>query len=222
MSQIKRFTTADGSHSLRIDSLDETYHSHNGAIQESQHVFIDEGLVKYVSDKDHIRIFEMGFGTGLNALLTWKTAIALSKKVLYYSIEKYPLNYNDIKDFNYSDMLDMSPEKFNRLHHAAWEVETKMDRYFTLLKMEMDLDRVQLSQEFDLVFYDAFGPRVQPNMWTREKLKVVYDALKVGGVLVTFCAQGQFRRNLKALGFHWESLPGPPGKREMTRAVKRS
>lgn len=86
----------------------------------------------------------------------------------------------------------------------------------------MDLDRVQLSQEFDLVFYDAFGPRVQPNMWTREKLKVVYDALKVGGVLVTFCAQGQFRRNLKALGFHWESLPGPPGKREMTRAVKRS
>lgn len=222
MSQIKRFTTADGSHSLRNDLLDETYHSHHGAIQESQHVFIDEGLVKCISQKEHIRIFEMGFGTGLNALLSWRTARALSKKVLYHSIEKYPVSPDLSATLNYSELLGLPKGLFRQLHQSEWGVQVEIDQNFTLLKQEMDLDMVQVSEEFDLVFYDAFGPRVQPNMWTIEKLRVVCDALRKGGVLVTYCAQGQFRRNLKELGFDWDSLPGPPGKREMTRAVKQT
>lgn len=199
--------------------MNETYHSSHGAIQESRHVFIQEGLLNLEQANKPIRIFEVGFGTGLNALLTWQTAIEQQLWIEYYSIEKYPLSVEVISGLNYGEKLQ-AEEKFRQLHEVKWNAPIQLDEQMKLTKSELDLDDIRFESEFDLVYYDAFGPRVQPNMWTKEKLKIISRALKPGGKLVTYCAQGQFRRNLKEIGLEWHSVPGPPGKREMTIAFK--
>lgn len=219
MLSTKRIETADGSHSLWIPGLDETYHSRHGAIQESEHVFIANGLARFKENPSHVKVLEVGFGTGLNALLAFRYGRENRMKVSYTTIEKYPLSQHEWQSLNYGSMLDDSTV-FNALHEAAWNKQIALSEGFSLRKIKMDLDAVKLSASFDIVFYDAFGPRVQPNMWTVEKLSCATRNLSPGGILATYCAQGQFRRNLTALGMRWEALPGPPGKREMTMAQK--
>lgn len=215
----ERIRTADGSDSLRVKSLNETYHSSHGAIQESKHVFIQEGLMSLERVEVPFRIFEVGFGTGLNAVLTWQAATEHDLQVEYYSIEKYPLSKEITEGLNYGEILN-AEDKFRQLHQAEWNVPIQMDENFLLTKVKSDLDEIEFESAFDLVYFDAFGPQVQPNMWIVEKLKIVGRALKPGGKMVTYCAQGQFRRNLIGIGLEWRSAPGPPGKREMTIAYK--
>jgi tRNA U34 5-methylaminomethyl-2-thiouridine-forming methyltransferase MnmC len=221
MSNHQLIITADGSGSLYIPSLDETYHSRHGAIQESNHVFIEKGLRPLLENSQELFVFEVGFGTGLNALLTLMTAENTGVKVLYRSIEKYPLSIAQALELNYAEGVDPRfAYYFKSLHEAPWQQWVSISPYFTLYKDEVDLDDVSIVGEADVVYYDAFGPRVQPNMWNIQKLKVACDTLKHFGVFVTYCAQGQFKRVLKELGMEVMGLPGPPGKREMTKAIK--
>jgi len=222
MSNHQIIETADGSHSLYLPELDETYHSRHGAIQESMHVFIEHGLQPLLQTKKEINVLEIGFGTGLNAVLSLMAVQVLDTKLDYYSIEKYPLAVNMAMQLNYTDSIgNASFDFFSKIHLAEWQSQQQITPNFSIYKDACDLDDLKLIEWADLVFYDAFGPRVQPNMWNSQKLSLVHRAMKTGGVFVTYCAQGQFKRVLKELGFEVEGLPGPPGKREMTRAIKR-
>ena len=212
--------TSDGSSTIRIEEMDETYHSIHGALNEAIHVFISNGLDHV--DKAHIRVFEMGFGTGFNALLAYSFAERSKRKVSYHSIEAFPIEEKLVKELNYVELLGEEYNKpFLAMHAARWnEVEAVSD-FFLLKKIHSKIEFFELERgAYDIIFYDAFGPRVQGYLWTTEVLKKMYDGLSENGVLVTYCAQGQFKRNLKNVGFKVESLPGPPGKREMTRAYK--
>ena len=218
----KIIVTQDNSKTLLNSELNETYHSTNGAFKEAIHVFINTGI-NYFDQKKALKIFEMGFGTGLNALLTLNFAIENKIHIDYISIEKHPLSIYLVNELNYPQLIDneKSTELYNALHTSPWMIQNKIHPLFQLTKIEGDLnEQLPLIEKCDLVFYDAFGPRVQPHLSTVESLKIMYDLLLPGGILVTYCAQGQFKRNLKELGFIVENLPGPPGKREMTRAIK--
>lgn len=221
MSKHKLIETADGSHSLYISSLDETYHSRHGAIQESNHVFIEQGLKPLLEIGQELFVFEVGFGTGLNALLSLITAEKADVKVHYYSIEKYPLSIPQALELNYAASIDPKFARyFQVMQQAPWQQWVSISPNFEIFKDETDIDDISISGMADVVYYDAFGPRVQPNMWNIQKLKIACDTLKPTGVFVTYCAQGQFKRVLKQLGMKVVSLPGPPGKREMTKAIK--
>lgn len=216
----KIIVTGDNSKTLLIPSIDETYHSTHGAINEANHVFIDAGL-KFVSEsKKQLNILEMGFGTGLNTLLT---AINAEIHTHYLSIEKFPLSNELVFALDYPKLLanDNSDQLFESIHTCPWEKWTPINELFELKKMSTGIEELNLpDQSIDLIFYDAFGPRVQPELWSDKITAQIYSWLRENGVLVTYCAQGQFKRNLKNVGFDVETLPGPPGKREMTRAIK--
>ena len=217
--QVKRISTEDGSDSLYVPELDETYHSIHGAIQESVHVFIQNGFKHYLDSQrpDQIAILEFGFGTGLNALLTLQaTKMA---QVAYTSLEKYPVNQALAKELNYGKALGME-EAFEQLIACPWEKWYDLTDAFKLMKREIDFVDFEPEGHFDLVYFDAFAPSKQPELWTPEILKKCYEALRPQGVFVTYSAKGQLRRNLQNLGFQVERLPGPPGKFEMVRAVK--
>lgn len=199
--------------------MDEHYHSIHGAIQESQHVFIDAGL-KYFK-RDPVKIFEVGFGTGLNAFLTCLEAINSKKTVIYHSIELFPLDIQLALKLNYPEQIfKESRTIFEKLHSTVWNTEEKITGNFSLLKIKADLTTFTFDKGYDLVFYDAFGPDKQPEVWGINILKKVYNALNKRGILTTYCAKGIVKRNLMQVGFEIESLPGPPGKREMIRATK--
>lgn len=224
-------TTADGSHSLYVKDLDEHYHSIHGAIQEAQHVFIKTGIQHLVSQNySNISILEIGFGTGLNTLLSYLEAEKLNIKLSYTSLEAYPLNYGIINQLNYVDLISKIEKKnsselsdtFNSIHTADWEKLTELSKNFNLLKIKNTLQEIKFSSTFDLIFFDAFGPRVQPEMWTEELFSKIYAATNPKGCLVTYCAKGEVKRTLKKVGFEVETLPGPPRKREMVRAIKHS
>jgi tRNA U34 5-methylaminomethyl-2-thiouridine-forming methyltransferase MnmC len=221
LNTIKIIITGDGSHSLLNEAMDETYHSRHGAVQESLFVFIEHGFNYVHSQIEHpkqtISILEIGFGTGLNALLTVTEAAKYQAVVAYTSLETYPLQQDVWSTLNYPDPLLV----FNQLHLAPWEKPTQINDHFTLLKREKSLLTTELpSQQFDVIYFDAFAPNKQSEMWELSVLTKVVATLKPGGVFVTYCAKGQFKRDLKALGLLVESLPGPPGKREMVRARK--
>jgi len=219
LSPIKIIITDDGSHSLFNEALDETYHSRHGAVQESLHVFIEHGF-GYLARKqnpDSISILEVGFGTGLNALLTAAEAIKNNINVSFATLETFPLGKEIWESLNYSDPHNL----FNTLHQTEWEKWMEINSRFRLLKLEKSLLDVDLEpQQFDLIYFDAFAPGKQPEMWELSVLQKVVTTLKPGGVFVTYCARGQLKRDLKSLGLTVESLPGPPGKREMVRALK--
>lgn len=218
----KIIVTQDNSKTLLISELNETYHSTNGAFNEAIHVFIEAGI-KYFVQKKELKIFEMGFGTALNALLTLNFAIENKIEIDYTSIEKYPLSLELVRELNYPLLIknEQAPNLFDALHTVPWMISHQIHPLFQLKKIEHDLNTpLPILKDFDIIFYDAFGPRVQPNLWTVDSLQKMYDLLIPGGILVTYCAQGQFKRNLKELGFIVENLPGPKGKREMTRAIK--
>jgi len=213
--------TADGSHTLYVPNLDETYHSSHGAIQEAMHVFINAGL-NFINKSD-LKVLEIGFGTGLNAFLTLLEASKRSRNIKYTSLEAYPLDQEIISQLNYTEELNSTPkeiELFNELHQVEWESYQQITEQFRLSKKQVKLSEFKPTEQFDVIYFDAFGPRVQPNMWTVPIFEAMYKCLAKDGVLVTYCAKGSVKRALKEVGFEIEALPGPPGKREMTRAIK--
>jgi len=214
--------TADGSKTIRIIELDENYHSSHGALQEALHVFIKNGLLEF-KDKPQISIFEMGFGTGLNSFLSAIKASELNLKIQYSGVEAFPVNEEELIQLEYAKLVgDENIDLYTKLHSVPWGEFSTISEHFTLKKIQSELQILELEVEsFDIIYYDAFGPRAQEEMWSVELFQKMYDSLKTGGFLVTYCAKGQVKRNMKAVGFTIEPLPGPPGKREMTRAWKK-
>ena len=203
--------TADGSFTLFIPEVQETYHSTHGAVQESMHVFIENGLK--ACDKEMIRVLEVGLGTGLNAMLTLQHA---TQKIDYCALEPYPLSKEILNELatSGSDKFEM---KFHASNVGEW---ISIQENFSFVRMEIGLEEFSSEEKFDVIYYDAFGPRVEPGLWTLERMQQCFDLLNEGGVFVTYCAKGEVRRNLQAAGFVVERLAGPPGKREMLRGVK--
>lgn len=212
--------TNDGSSTLFVPELDEHYHSIHGALQESLHVFIEAGLKS--REARSISILEIGFGTGLNAWLTAIEALKSDLHLEYKAIEKYPLTSKEVARLNYAreEVYIAHLALFNKIHAAEWESLQTINSNFSLHKIQGDLHDFNANKAFDLVYFDAFAPSAQPDLWTEAIFEKMFTALKAGGSLVTYCAKGQVKRNMKAVGFTIEALPGPPGKREMTRAVK--
>lgn len=218
-------STADGSSTVSIPEMNVTYHSTHGAIQESLHVFIQAGLNQTLSRLSAVSILEMGFGTGLNALLTLMEAEAAKKPVRYTAIELYPLEPEQIKMLNYCEQLDRNDlqESFESLHRSAWEKDISITENFTLFKSGTDLLKFEIpqhSQQFHLIYFDAFAPAAQPQLWTSNVFEKLYASLSPDGILVTYCSKGDVRRAMQGAGFRVEKLAGPPGKREMVRAWK--
>jgi tRNA U34 5-methylaminomethyl-2-thiouridine-forming methyltransferase MnmC len=210
--------TADGSPTIAIPDMQVTYHSRHGAVQESRHVFIQAGLQPLLKLYKHLRVFEMGFGTGLNALLTLEQAIAKEQFIYYQAVEKYPLNGDEIKQLSYNQILP--DEYFTILHQCKWDEPVAVCPFFTLYKSHTSLQEFKAEAPFHLIYYDAFAPAAQPELWTKQIFEQLYAVLTDGGVLVTYCSKGDVRRNMLAAGFKVEKLAGPPGKREMLRATK--
>ena len=208
-------TTNDGSSTLYSNNFEETYHSLHGARAESFYVFVKQGLE--FSNKTRLNIFEMGFGTGLNCLLTFMSC--KNKKIYYHSIEKYPLTMKEYANFMAN--LDTKDHLiYEHIVYSNWGKSTLLSPNMKLFKHHEDITTCEIGQDIDVVYYDAFSPRKQPELWKKPILKKMYDCLNTDGVFVTYCAQGQLKRDLKSLGFYVETLPGPPGKREMIRAIK--
>jgi tRNA U34 5-methylaminomethyl-2-thiouridine-forming methyltransferase MnmC len=211
--------TSDGSHTIYVRELDEHYHSVHGAVQESSHIFIRNGFE--ICKADPISIFEVGFGTGLNALLTAVICSSGNREVNYTAIEKYPLDNITIMSLNHPQFAgEKGKEIFNKIHSAPWNISTKICKNFDLKKIESDLTKEQLQGRYDLIFFDAFGPDKQPEMWTREIFEGISSVTNKNGIFVTYSAKGDVKRILKACGFDVILVPGPPGKRQMIRAVK--
>jgi tRNA U34 5-methylaminomethyl-2-thiouridine-forming methyltransferase MnmC len=224
MSEKRLLITEDGSHTIYLPEIKETYHSTHGAIRESEHVFIRHGL-KYAQQqgKKNIKVFELGFGTGLNALLSWIYAVRNQISINYHTIEAYPLTREDTEVLNYTSLIDAAnaTDKFDKIHQCAWNEVVGLSPCFQLQKIEQLMQGFRTDMQFDVCYFDAFAPSKQAEMWEIAVLEKVNNLLVPQGVLVTYCAKGQLKRDLKSLGFEVESLPGPPGKKEMVRAVKR-
>ena len=212
--------TKDGSDTLFIPDLNEHYHSVNGAITESNHVFIQAGLKSILPHVQKLHVLEIGFGTGLNAWLTFVEAQKSKKTVYYTGIEVYPLSFEIIRQLDFS-LSSKDENHFHQFHHCEWNVLNQLSKTFYLQKQQTDFTIVNLSNEkFDLIYFDAFAPDIQPEMWTSDNFFKLYTCLKPAGILTTYSAKGQVRRNMQQAGFTVERLPGPPGKREMLRAIK--
>lgn len=215
--------TNDGSNTLFVPELNEHYHSIHGALQESQHVFIKHGLMPALTEQAALQVLEVGFGTGLNAILTLQTLWGRNATVFYDTLEKYPLKPEIIKALHFEKFI-LNPELldcFFELHNAPWNEAVKITPEFTIRKLETDLATYNFPEAaYHLIYFDAFAPEKQPELWTDEIFAKLASALKPGGKLVSYCAKGVFQRSLKAAGLKVEALPGPPGKREMTCATK--
>lgn len=216
--------TADGSTTIYLPDLDEHYHSRHGALQEAYHVFIRMGLDKVVADKGNqpISILEIGFGTGLNALITLLEAAERNLNISYKGIEAFPVTEEELRAMNYTDTMEQQQagDYFLGLHALPWEEKGAVTSFFSLHKRQLGFKDIADVATADLIYFDAFGPRVQPELWTEEIFAKMFTSLKPGGVLVTYSAKGSVRRAMQAVGFAVERLPGPPGKREMLRARK--
>jgi tRNA U34 5-methylaminomethyl-2-thiouridine-forming methyltransferase MnmC len=211
--------TADGSHTLYLPELDEHYHSTYGAINESRHIFIKEGFFKF--NKPKISILEIGFGTGLNAFLTFIEANQLHREVLYTAVEKYPISISMALKLNYPKVISpLEKDIFTSFHQAEWNKTVSIHPGFELKKINADLTTYQPEGNFDLVYFDAFSPEKQPEMWDEFIFLKIFKSLNSGGLLTTYSSKGIIRRNLEKAGFHVEKIPGPEGKRHMTRAFK--
>jgi len=214
--------TSDRSHSIAIPAMNVTYHSTHGAIQESMHVFIEAGLHHIAAGKDQISIFEMGFGSGLNALLSIAEAEKKQQKIFYETVEADPLEANMYSLLNYCKQLnrpDLQP-LFELLHRCAWNTKAEITPYFSFRKNSGSLVDFLTEQQFNVVYFDAFAPEVQPELWTPDIFKKLYGWMKTGAVLTTYCSKSIVRKAMAEAGLIVEKIPGPPHKREMVRAVK--
>ncbi|MCG9972966.1 tRNA (5-methylaminomethyl-2-thiouridine)(34)-methyltransferase MnmD [Christiangramia crocea] len=220
----KIIKTADGSVTIHLPEWNEQYHSKHGAVQEARHVFLKMGLHALLEKKkfSELSILEIGFGTGLNAFLTFLEAERLRLKISYTGVEAYPVASEEVKLLNYPEAVQAEDkaEYFQKLHQAEWEKNTEVSQLFSLKKQQKKFSRISDTELYDLIYFDAFGARVQPELWTEEIFALMFQALKPDGILVTYAAKGSVRRAMLASGFQVEKLPGPPGKREMLRAVK--
>jgi tRNA U34 5-methylaminomethyl-2-thiouridine-forming methyltransferase MnmC len=211
--------TEDGSQSLYDEELNETYHSTKGARAESEYVFLKMGLDALVegmsNNESRISILEVGFGTGLNAWLTWKWAIDRNVSIHFHTLEPFPVSMELVKQ------MDLATDaRFINIHEAKWNETTPLDTLFSLEKSMSKLEESELTDSYDCIFFDAFAPSKQPEVWSLENLQKCFEALKPNGLLTTYCAQGQFKRNLTSVGFEVEVLPGALGKKEMVRGRK--
>lgn len=216
------FITGDGSTTIAIASTNQYFHSTHGAVQESMHVFIEAGLQPMIGARQQIHIFEMGFGTGLNALLTLIKCQQQQQPIYYTAVEAYPLEDALVQQLNYCDKLgrvDLA-SVFLNMHASAWNEEVVISSLFTLKKIRSSLLKYPSTQHFNLIYFDAFAPDEQPELWTTVVFEKMFNMLLPGGILVTYSAKGSVRRSMQAVGFKVERLPGAEGKREMLRAVK--
>lgn len=209
---------------IHLPEWDEQYHSKHGAIQEARHVFLKMGLHHWLesNSKRPLEILEIGFGTGLNAFLTLLESNRNDIEINYTGVEAYPVITSEIEMLNYPEAADASSaeDQFKNLHSIPWEISAAITEKFSLLKNKLTFQELDMTNQFDLVYFDAFGARVQPELWGEDIFNSMYKALKSNGVLVTYAAKGSVRRAMISAGFQVEKLPGPPGKREMLRAVK--
>jgi len=216
----KIITTADGSSTLYIPQWDEHYHSKHGSIQEAYHVFIKNGFE--ILEQKNLSILEIGFGTGLNALLTFYESLHNNVEIDYTGIEAFPVNKEEHQALNYCQILKLEDCKnvFDSIFNATWDSKVMLMHHFSIEKKLLKFQEISFINSYDLIYFDAFGPDVQPELWTESIFKMMYQALKVKGVLVTYSAKGSVRRAMQEVGFQVEKLPGPPGKREMLRGIK--
>ena len=222
---IQIIATKDGSHSLFNRQLDETYHSRHGAVQESRHVFVKNGLQHWLEQHpdQNVFIFEVGMGTGLNVLLTLQEALSSDRMFYYTTLEPFSVSPDMIRQLNYVEFVEETRLQplFPEIHTSPWEQDVPLLKNFTFKKLQTTVQEATLQPlSFNVIYFDAFAPNKQPELWTYEILDKVTSLLKPGGVWVTYAAKGQMKRDLKALGLAVETLPGPPGKAEMVRAKK--
>ncbi|MEM6963590.1 MAG: tRNA (5-methylaminomethyl-2-thiouridine)(34)-methyltransferase MnmD [Bacteroidota bacterium] len=215
----KIFTTEDGSHSLFSEKHGVSYHSKYGAIQETEHVFINAAF-RYKFPTTSLAILEIGFGTGLNAYMTFLACEKEKVKVNYCAVEAYPITKEAVLQLNYPTLLEDSSSTFQKLHELPWDQAQPLSDYFIFQKQLKRFEDLDFKNQFDVIYFDAFAPNAQPELWEENILQSMYDALRPEGVLTTYCAKGVVKRTLKKIGFTVEAIPGPPGKREMTRAIK--
>ncbi|MDR1222369.1 MAG: tRNA (5-methylaminomethyl-2-thiouridine)(34)-methyltransferase MnmD [Tannerella sp.] len=233
--QTKIRVTGDGSHTLYVPEIDECYHSAHGAVQESMHIFINAGLHVFLSagkpgrfeadagtmkEKDRVKVLETGFGTGLNVYLTLSEAERLKTAIHYTSLELYPLAADEALRLNYPEILHADRRLFEKIHLSPWEEDVDITPYFTLRKVKVDFIAYEPMEVFDVVYFDAFSPEKQPELWSEDGFGKIYAHSGSGAVLTTYCAKGAVRRVLQSAGFVVERLPGPPGKREILRGRK--
>lgn len=217
---LKPVITSDNSHTFFNEKTGEHYHSTFGAITESEHIFINAGLDFRVKDLKDINILEVGFGTGLNALLSCNYAVSKNIRINYFSLEAFPIKQEEAILLNYSSLLESSIDEFYKMHENT-EKEILINENFNIKKKFAKLQFLKLPEnEFDVVFFDAFSPDVQPELWTEEIFEMIFNSMKPKGVLTTYSCKGIVKRALKSNGFKIEKIPGPPGKREFLRAVK--
>ncbi|WP_140486728.1 tRNA (5-methylaminomethyl-2-thiouridine)(34)-methyltransferase MnmD [Flavobacterium sp. GSA192] len=212
--------TQDGSTTIHLEEWNESYHSKHGAIQEAKHVFIKNGLSLFKNKK--LSILEIGFGTGLNTFISFLEAQKMNQIIDYLGVEAYPVAAEEILAMNYVDELDAGEQLavFEKMHQSAWNEKIVLDNHFSLTKRQQFFQDIDDVAQFDLIYFDAFGYRVQPELWSTAIFQKMYDALKENGVLVTYAARGVVKRSMIEVGFRVEKLEGPPGKREMFRAFK--
>jgi len=214
----KLVITNDGSHSIFNPEINECYHSKHGAIVEAEHVFIRNGFS--VVNKQNLNILEIGFGTGLNALLTSQKAVQKKVTVNYQTMELYPVSEDNYSKLNFTDLIGIEKQSLLILHETPWEEKCKINDFFILTKFNTDLENYTSDTKFDIIYFDAFSPEKQPELWTNTIFMKMHNYLKEDGFLVTYCAKGIVKRTMKAVGFEIIVLDGPPGKRQMTRANK--
>lgn len=224
MPEVEIFKTQDGSHSVLSQEFGVSYHSRYGAVQESRHVFIEAGLFFKAITTKELRILEIGLGTGLNAFLTLLEAERHQLRIHYQAIEAFPLSVEQARLLNYPEMLQAQDyqTQFLTLHECPWEVEAAITPSFHFKKCRQRFETIDEREQFDVIYFDAFAPEAQPELWDIPVLSRMYNALRSQGILVTYCAKGVVKRRMRSLGFEVETLPGPPGKREMIRCVKKN
>lgn len=219
----KLIRTKDGSHSIELIGQNEQYHSVHGAIQESQHVFIEYGLKQIADFKNEVSILEVGMGTGLNVLLSYIFSIENNIKIKYLTFEPYPVKEEMWKKLNYTHQLNLHELQaiFKLIHSSNWNEKIKMDTHMDFQKLKESILDVKLSKTFDLIYFDAFNPDLEPTLWTEEVFKNIFEAMNSNSLFTTYSTKGIVKRALKSCGFEIEKKPGPPGKREILNAWKR-
>lgn len=215
----KIIITNDGAHSIFSSQVNESYHSKHGSIVEAEHVFIKNGLLAI--NKKNINILEIGFGTGLNALLSLQKSIQKNININYRAIELYPITKDEYLQLNFPELIGMEKSVFNKLHEGKWEKKNQINKNFKLTKHKISIEEFKTKKSFDIIYFDAFSPEKQPELWTKKIFSKMYSNLKSNGFLVTYCAKGIVKRTLKEIGFEVLSLDGPPGKRQMTKANRK-